>query len=72
MKNWIYIIAMIIAMIAGVIDTCLILFTERDGDILVLIIKLTAVMTVSFIIASLCDDESDISYRIRRYLRSRR
>lgn len=72
MKNWIYIIAIIIAMIAGVIDTCLILFTERDGDILVLIIKLTAVMTVSFIIASLCDDESDISYRIRRYLRSRR
>ena len=71
MKNWIYIIAMITALITGVIDTCLILFTEREGDILVLIIKLTVITTVSFVVASLCDDESDISYRIRRYLRSR-
>lgn len=68
MKDYIYIIAVITAMIAGVIDTCLVLFTEIEGDILILIIKLTAVMAVGFTIAALCDDESDISYRIRRYL----
>ena len=68
MKDWIYNISVIVAIIAGAIDTCLVLFTEIEGDILILIIKLTAVMVVGFTIAALCDDESDISYRIRRYL----
>ena len=68
MKDWIYVIAIITALVAGAIDTCLVLFMEKEGDIITLIIKLTAVMVVSFVIAALCDDESDISYRIRRYL----
>lgn len=71
MKDWIYIIAIITGMIAGVIDTCLVLFMEKEGDIIILIIKLTIVTAVSFVIAALCDDESDISYRIRRYLTRR-
>ena len=68
MKDWIYIIAVVTAMVAGVIDTCLVLFMEKEGDIITLIIKLTIITAVSFVIAALCDDESDISYRIRRYL----
>lgn len=71
MKDWIYIIAIITAMISGVIDTCLVLFMEKEGDIITLIIKLTIITAVSFVIAALCDDESDISYRIRRYLTRR-
>ena len=68
MKDWIYNISVIVAIIAGAIDTCLVLFTEIEGDIITLIIKLTIITAVSFVIAALCDDESDISYRIRRYL----